>query len=444
MNLMKSLFFILSIISSLHVYAMKMVDVPFFQAAGTGDIATLEQRLQAGVDINARSNKGDTALHNAVEQGQVEAVKKLLEDKHIIVEQINPWSDKTALAVARDMYRSAAKAGNEEKKNKYLQIIDAFFANNKREVDRDFLRSIVLNDIPEIKRLFAADANPNVKGRGIGGLVPLIYIIDRHYSQYSPEQVIELVTLLLSKGDSPNVQDFTGLTPLMMAVRASNEVVVKLLLEKGAAVNTVNIAGNTALFFAAQQGNIEITRLLLAHRADPNMKNYQFKRTPLHDAARRGDLEIVRLLLQAGADPNDQDADKFTPLGQAIPLSTTLTSKQLEILKALIEKGANPNIPSGTKTPLEIAIQQKPRFRGFEQVWDEGIAMLKEASAKFPGGQPVVPIAPVVKPVTPPVQPVTPPTPPVTPPVQPTGDGGLIKALTELTRALGVLQTNLV
>ncbi len=440
MNITKSFFFILSIISPLHVYAMKSIDATFFRAAGEGDVATLEQRIHAGVDINARSDKGDTALHNAIEHGQVEAVKKLLEEKHISVALINPWSDKTALAIARDNYRSAAKAGNEEKKNKYLQIIDLFFANNKREVDRDFLRSVVLNDIPEIKRLFVADANPNVRGRGIGGMVPLIYIINNYYSGYTPEQVIELVSLLLSKGDSPNVQDNTGLTPLMMAVRTNNVPVAKLLLDKGAAVNMANQGGYTALHFAEQQGNIEMTELLLAHDADPNMKDQQFKRTPLHDAARRGSVHMIRLLLQAGADPNVQDADKFTPLGQAIPLSTTLTRAQLEIIKALIEKGANPNIPSGTKTPLEIAIEQKPRFKGFEQVWDDAIAMLKEASAKYPGGQPVTPIAPI-KPVTPSVQPVTPPMPP-TPPVQPT-DGGLVKALNALTRTLGDLQTSL-
>src|SRR5206468_12230693 len=52
-----------------------------WEAAKRGDVKTVEALLAKGVDVNAKSAYGATALHFACDKGQVEVVKLLLKHK---------------------------------------------------------------------------------------------------------------------------------------------------------------------------------------------------------------------------------------------------------------------------------------------------------------------------------------------------------------------------
>ena len=60
---------------------------------------------------------------------------------------------------------------------------------------------------------------------------------------------IERVQELLENGANPNVKDYDGSTPLMIATRKGETNMVKLLLDKGADINIQDSDGKNALIY---------------------------------------------------------------------------------------------------------------------------------------------------------------------------------------------------
>jgi ankyrin repeat protein len=144
------------------------------------------------------------------------------------------------------------------------------------------------------------------------------------------------------------VEEFlnTGCTPLMRAVIAKDEEVVRTLLDKGADANIVGV-GLTPFLIAAGVGfgglgtglaastsaggpaNMPIMDMLLEHGADINAKvtgtmtySLRISRAPsgtegmtaLHVAAQKGNADVVQYLLKNGANPGLLDAGGHMPI----------------------------------------------------------------------------------------------------------------------------------
>ena len=60
-----------------NVQAISDLDQKLIDAAKDGDIAKVKEPIKAGVDVNAKSNGGWTALMHAAEEGNTEIVKLL-------------------------------------------------------------------------------------------------------------------------------------------------------------------------------------------------------------------------------------------------------------------------------------------------------------------------------------------------------------------------------
>ena len=75
----------------------------------------------------------------------------------------------------------------------------------------------------------------------------------------------EIIELLLEHGANPNVQDFTGRTPLHEAVRYENFYLVKLLLNYGA---KTNIKTNSYSFTRPSRYTLFIGRPYIAKYID--------------------------------------------------------------------------------------------------------------------------------------------------------------------------------
>jgi ankyrin repeat protein len=71
------------------------------------------------------------------------------------------------------------------------------------------------------------------------------------------------VKALIAHGASVNKADEQGWTPLMLATRNGKTAVVKVLLQAGADVLAVNSAGNTALHLAAANGRLDVCKALI-------------------------------------------------------------------------------------------------------------------------------------------------------------------------------------
>ncbi|MEO7651981.1 MAG: ankyrin repeat domain-containing protein [Bryobacteraceae bacterium] len=160
----------------------------------------------------------------------------------------------------------------------------------------------------------------------------------------------KVLRLLLEKGADPNIASANGQTPLMVASGRGDAEAMRLLIDKGAKVDVRNGAGSTALLAAAGNGNPAAVRLLLDKGADPNVATKK-KEIALHGAASAGVAESVKMLLEQGVNVNARDDRGYTPLMYAAG-SDTLPAG---VAKMLLAKGADEKIMGEYETAQSLA-----------------------------------------------------------------------------------------
>lgn len=198
----------------------------------------------------------------------------------------------------------------------------------------------------------------------------------------------EILSMLLARGVSPDVQNRIGLTPLILAAAVENTECLRILLASNADVNKTSYDGMTPFHYAASYGlakNIQllmnagtkninacnslgwtplqtaidcsnsqaafkIMQLLLEEgHANPNTISMHGT-TPLFYATDHGRPDLVRLLLQHGAKPN------MGMSGEKSPLHHAIAHHQFEIASLLLQFNADPNLKDADgNTPLMIA-----------------------------------------------------------------------------------------
>ena len=191
---------------------------------------------------------------------------------------------------------------------------------------------------------------------------------------------IAFVQLLLNesaiKMDKNLRQAYDGCTPLALAVKMKNFVIVKLLLEAESDPNICDYDGYAPIHHAIEHEDIALVRLLLnefAIKLDVNSHKC-VGWTPLALAVKRNNFAIIKLLLEAGSDPNICDSDGYAPIHHAIehgdialvrllfdestikldvnvhkcvrctPLSLAVKTKNFAIVKLLLDAKADPNM----------------------------------------------------------------------------------------------------
>jgi ankyrin repeat protein len=257
--------------------------------------------------INERDDSGNTILHNAVREGNIEIVKYLL---------------------SQDADVNIKNSGGETA----LQI--AIYSNNEEL----------------IKYLVSNGADVNFKG--VYDESPLHDAIMKGN--------IEIVKYLVSRGANFNTKNNVQESPLYAAVKNNRLDIVKYLISQGAEVNTKDYVGGTLLHEAASQGNLELSRYLISQGANTNARN-KYDISPLHDAADEGHPEIVKLLISQGTDVDARGAFNlhYNPLQLTLgctPLHLAANKGHLEIVKYLISHGAEFNAKNNEgDTPLIIA-----------------------------------------------------------------------------------------
>ncbi|KAF0696152.1 Aste57867_13068 [Aphanomyces stellatus] len=253
-----------------------------------------------------------TPLHVAVQQGQVEAVRTLLQHN----------ANVNKLPRASFYYPAAVKPA-------------IFFADH----------------VQVLKLLLAHNTNH-------------LYVVERGSTVMTPYQrnVLTLRTaqsaLLVDNGGD------VALTPLHAAAAADNEVAVLSLLKSGVAPDILGelvtgIHHRTALHWAAVSGSAKSARHLLVHGADPNAVD-SYGRTPLHWAARNNHVDVVLALLEFKADPNVQDANGYPVLCVAAEAEGV----SADLVSLLIEAGGDLTFQTmhGGNTPLHIALINENRL----------------------------------------------------------------------------------
>ena len=164
---------------------------------------------------------------------------------------------------------------------------------------------------------------------------------------------LDIVELLLSRGaatETPIAE--VGATALMLAAEKGCTQIVERLLDHAAVnIEASDIGGRTALFFAVHESHTGTVRALLRHDANVEVRD-ALKYTPLCRACQNCHREIVELLLHAGANVHSANEQAWAPLHEAS------WRGDYAIVNLLLEHGASPTYQNHLRyTPIHLAAQ---------------------------------------------------------------------------------------
>src|SRR5215510_7067749 len=308
-------------ISSVLLVAALGAAAPLVDAVKAGDRSTAIAMIDKRVDVNATESDGTTALHWAVQHGDLDLVQRLLRAG--------------ANVKARNDYGSTPMS-----------------------------EAAVLGRVPILDALLKAGADvesPNADGQ------TALMVVAR-------TSQVDAARLLIARGAKVNaVEKWRGQTALMWAVAQNQPAMVKELIAHGADVNarsTVNewrrqvtaepraiyrpAGGLTPLLYAAREGCADCIGTLAGAGADVNVPDPEGI-TPLLMAVMNEHFDTASALLSKGANPNMFDYWGRGPLYAAVDLNTIPRggrpdrpsldkTTSLQMVGKLLAAGANPNM----------------------------------------------------------------------------------------------------
>ncbi|MCG8340757.1 MAG: ankyrin repeat domain-containing protein, partial [Cytophagales bacterium] len=365
-------------------------NTPLIDMIKKGKTVVALQIIQEGGDVDLTGHQKRTPLHWAAERGDVAVVKALLEKTRKIHVKDNEGATPLDLAIANNHQavvdllldkqdqdgntplNKAIEEGNIDKAKALLEAgANPSLANDSSPRKTPLHNAVEQGDPTLVEELLDQGANVNKKDEN--GRTPLHDAVLKKDEEVvnalldgkadvtikdndgqSPIDLAEgnIKDLLEAHDNSTNEVDKDGNTQLIKAVKEEDLAKVKELLDKGAKANLDDLEDRKPLHWAAAGGNVAIVEELLNNGAQVNVKDNK-TRTPLHNAAAQGNKEVIEALLGKGAKVNAQDENRRTPLHDAAAAGNK------DAVEALLGGGADVNAEDKDgNTPLQLATQQ--------------------------------------------------------------------------------------
>ncbi len=320
-------------------------------AAQKSNVIIVRALLEAGANVNASNNHGCSSLMIAAKRNDILMVQLLIDYK-VDVQKVDDQN--------RNALHIALAKGQEE-------IVNCLMATGKLtlpsadEEYQEALEGIVTR--LKISQDFE-NCNAVEKDNFFMGWTPLMLAVWR--------DEIDIVKLLLSKGEDVNVRTEDGHTALSRAAWKGRLDMVDVLLQAGAYVESGNDANTSPLILAAKYGHKEVLLRLIQKYIklygpislfDKNLysgcgqvygeiiemivksgvafeidENRKIPSSLLLSAASNGKGNLVDILLRYGADISVTDKAGRTPLMLAVE------SGHKEIVERLLQKNAGVDI----------------------------------------------------------------------------------------------------
>ena len=351
-------------------------DVPLVDAVRRGDANAVRELLESGVEVDATTADGATALLWAVHTGQPELVALLLEAGADV-----DISNRYGVGPA---YLAAENGDAAILERLLLAGVDP---NPTLRGGETLLMTAARTGDPEtVRTLLAHGADPNLR-ETTQGQTALMWAANNNNAT-ALRLLAENGAEINTKTDNPSrgrgstfaSPSPTGFSALMFAVRAGHIDATRVLLDADADVNDTVSDGESALVVAAANANWELAAYLLDRGADAThakggwnalhqtvrtrRMNLAFGTPGPFSSGTLDSIDLIRKLLDAGVDVNarmtrngmrDGQRNRFNRLGAtAFMLAAKVTD--VEAMQVLLEAGADPTMPTadGT-TPLMVA-----------------------------------------------------------------------------------------
>jgi ankyrin repeat protein len=266
--------------------------------------------LERSADANARDDRGDPVLMEAVRRERLDIVQQLVEHGGELNAENSNGEAPLVYALKNGLDATAyGLLGLGAKPPVPLATLLDLTGTLNTPDDRGWTplaRAAREGKLARLQLLLAAGANAEMTADD--GLTPLMVAV-QHGNR-------EIVTALLEHGAALAHRDSQGETALHHAVRTLQPEQVRALLAAGANVDAPTHAGVTPLMMAAQDCGTGIAQILLEGGADPDAEDAE-GRTALFYAIRQRRPDLVTLLLSYGADSEYEDPEGYTPFDRA-------------------------------------------------------------------------------------------------------------------------------
>lgn len=342
-------------------------------AVEEGNIREIEKLLRIGAKANQQDNGGESPLFTAVRKKDEAAIALLLGKGATF--SLRSDSGETALDAAlatagdpvfieklaalgaqleapeantRTSLHLAVEKGAAPAIVEYLvaQGIDVNATDNAGRTPLHL--AIEQKNAAVAEKLLSLGADPVARDASIA--TPL------HYAARSGDASCADLLLAIDKVRA-HVNDYKtyqeGWTPLMIAVVENNAELVAKIASVGGDANKTDNQNRNALFLAAEYGSLTAAKTLLDHGADAgkSAESTSNRSSMVHWVNAKNYAEMMLLLHQAGIDLNARDGSGQTALHKACD------SFDKEKIRVLIDLGANPDIANEFgKRPLDLLI----------------------------------------------------------------------------------------
>lgn len=308
-SLMKKLVLAGCLASFSSVLGMQNQDEGWFEAAKSGNLATIDRMIEGGVDLNTRDTEGNTALIIAAREGCLDVVNRLMSP-----------SNNQVLSLVLGWKRGGRKLSKQSVRQWCYKAIDVDARNKKGETalieaafrgHYEIVRLLVYEgaDVNATSKIFDSIINNNGTRDKYGGNTALIWAAQRGY--------FDMARFLIDADADIDAVDVCGETPLLHSVRSGYPNIAKLLIDAGADVNVAECVrsmsacrGRPILTLAIEEvGSSNLVRWLIKAGADIDATAPEaiYVQTPLTAAFGKDRWDIMRLLLKAGADVHELD-----------------------------------------------------------------------------------------------------------------------------------------
>ncbi|XP_063913028.1 uncharacterized protein LOC135129711 [Zophobas morio] len=257
--------------------------------------------IENGIDVNAQTETGTTALQLACQNGDAEIAEMLVKSGASV--NMLDKNNENALH-----YASKSWAPNRFRTKLLIE-------KSKDVIDQNKSKGTVVK-FPCRSTEF--EMSELVLDRGIS-----ISIVDKN--KYGLHSALELrgnnqniIKLLTQKGIDINAQNQNGTTALQLACAKHSHEITEMLLDSGASVNIVDKDNKNALHYGLEswEDNRDIIKSLIKKGIDVNALNKNGT-TALQLACENSDYEIAEMLLDFGAFLTITDKDNRNLLDYA-------------------------------------------------------------------------------------------------------------------------------